>query len=195
MTSYAPFHAATFLQDTADRSAVTETLPATAGSSPTTAASPATPTVPGAPEAVAAVMKLIQAQANQSQGGVSSVNLSFKFGDDDLSVRVAWHDGVVQTQFRTTSDDLRAAIAGEWQAMAAAPASRSLTLAAPVFSSSADSFSGPGDEPGQSTQSGQGRDWGQSDAGPASAPLIPAGPVAPRRPPTLAAAGRLHAFA
>jgi hypothetical protein len=140
-------------------------------------------------------MKLIQAQANQSQGGVSSVNLSFKFGNDDLSVRVAWHDGVVQTQFRTNSDELRAALAGEWQTMSAAPASRALPLAAPVFSSNPDSPSASGDESRQSAQSGPGREWGQADGGSASAPLIPSGPSSPRRPPPLVAAGRLHAFA
>ncbi len=198
MTTFNFLHAATFIQGFADRVSSVQAAQTPAGfsipSAPAAAAA-APVTVPGAPEAVAAVMKLIQAQANQSQGGVSAVNLSFKFGDDDLSVRVAWRDGIVQTQFHTDSDELRAALAGEWQSMAAAPASRALPLAAPVFSSSSDSTSASGDESRQSAQSGFGRDWGQSDGGPASAPLVPSGPVAPRQPPSLVAAGRLHAFA
>jgi len=196
MTTSSFLHAATFIQGFVDRvgSAQAAQTPAGFSSSSVPAAATAAPvTIPGASEAVAAVMKLIQAQANQSQGGVSAVNLSFKFGDDNLSVRVAWRDGIVQTQFRTDSDELRAALAGEWQTMAAAPASRALPLATPVFSSSSDSASG--DESRQSAQSGFGREWGQSDGGSASAPLVPSGPVSPRRPPPLVAAGRLHAFA
>lgn len=196
MTTTSFLHAATFLQGVADRVSSVQASQTTAPVSAPATTAPAAPlTAAGAPEAVAAVMKLIQAQANQSQGGVSAVNLSFKFGDDSLSVHVAWRDGIVQTQFRTDSDELRAALAGEWQSMSAAPAGRALPLAAPVFSSSSDSASASGDESRQSAQSGFGRDWGQSDGGPASAPLVPSGPFAPRRPPTLVAAGRLHAFA
>jgi hypothetical protein len=198
MTTSSFLHAATFLQGVADRSTSVQASQTSGGVSSSAIPAPAAAAplaASGAPEAVAAVMKLIQAQANQSQGGVSAVNLSFKFGDDDLSVRVAWRDGIVQTQFRTDSDELRAALAGEWQTMSAAPASRALPLATPVFSSSSDSASASGGESRQSAQSGFGRDWGQSDGGSAAAPLVPSGPVSPRRPPPLVAAGRLHAFA
>jgi hypothetical protein len=170
-----------------------EGVPATARSASAAGAATSLPETT-AHAAVAAVVKVIQAQTSQAQGSVSSVNLSFKFGPDDLSVRVAWHAGVVQTQFRTDSADLRSAIASEWQAMSAAPAGRTLPLAAPVFASTGDSLSSSPDDSGASGRPDYSGDQDATDFGPTSGPLVPAGP-APRRPAPTHAAGLLHAFA
>ncbi len=166
-------------------------LPATAGADAAQAANAS------AHEAVAAVIKLVEAQASRAQGVVSSVNLSFKFGEDDLSVRVQWQGGVVQTQFRTNAPELNEAIANEWQAMASANTGRPLSLAAPEFSvgDNSQTASGSGDSR-QSSQSGfSDSDGSASGSGPASPPPIPSGSAGPRRPTPLIAASRLHAFA
>jgi hypothetical protein len=89
--------------------------------------------------AVDAVVKLVDAQSGRSQAPVSAVSLNFKFGSDDLAIRVEWRNGEVHTQFRTDSADLRSALASQWQAMAPSAAGRTVQFANPVFSTGGDS--------------------------------------------------------
>ncbi|MFI5337003.1 MAG: hypothetical protein ACHQ5A_09475 [Opitutales bacterium] len=129
--------ASAFAEPVAVRSALVEMISAPAAS----ATAPA-PAAPGATAALAAtarqavetVLTLVDGQsARAEQGGV--VNLNFKFGQDDLAVRVQMRGGEIQTQFRTDSPELRSALATEWRAVAGASASGAgaLHLAEPEF--------------------------------------------------------------
>lgn len=135
------------------RSALVEFLPAAPASAP--AQAPAAQVA--APESVAhraveAVMALVDSQrAQPAQGGL--VNLSFKIGHDDLTVRVQLRDGVLQAQFRTDSPELRAALATEWRTADPAAAVGNLRVAEPEFvpaSASTGSFAQNGFAQGQS---------------------------------------------
>ncbi|CAM2827678.1 hypothetical protein [Rariglobus hedericola] len=78
----------------------------------------------------------------------NSVEVKFNFKDDtELSVRLAYRDGDVQTTFRTDSDSLRAALSHEWQGYAAAAIQqpREYRVSEPVFTRTAD-FSGSPDQ-------------------------------------------------
>lgn len=71
----------------------------------------------------------------------SSVEVKFNFKDDtELSVRLAYRDGEVQTTFRTDSEALRTTLSREWQGHAAsfAQESRGHRVADPVFTHSGD---------------------------------------------------------
>jgi hypothetical protein len=86
----------------------------------------------------------------------SSVEVKFEFKDaTEVSVRLAYRDGDVQTTFRTDSPELRATLSREWQGYAAAFAqeSRGHRVADPVFTSS------------ENLNSPQGRDAGSSAGG------------------------------
>ena len=164
------------------------------------AAAPPTASAPteSARAAVEAVVNLVDAQASRSQEPVTAVSLNFKFGADDLAVRVEWRNGEVHTQFRTDSVDLRTALAGQWQAVAPGSAGRSAHFAAPVFSSTTDQASSTAGDGRNARQYAQPDSNGQPGGGrlqrqPArsSSPGTPA----PKAAPSLPTALRLHTFA
>jgi hypothetical protein len=150
--------------------------------------------------AVDAVVKVVDAQAGRSEEAVSAVSLNFKFGSDDLAIRVEWHDGEVHTQFRTDSPELRDALASQWQTAAPSPSNRMIQFAAPSFSSSGDATAnaGGGQDPRQSGHAGFG---GQDRAGrglfvpaPTAAAPAAAAPLS-SGPSPLATVLHLHTFA
>ena len=98
-------------------------------------ASSGTPAPLLAHRAVETVLNVLDAQSSPT-GGSGQVNLHFKFGPDDLSVRVQLRGGEVHTQFNTDSNELRSALSTEWKTMTAAASAPGLRLAEPVFGSS-----------------------------------------------------------
>jgi hypothetical protein len=92
---------------------------------------PATPPPVLAHRAVETILNVVEAQRNGS-ANASSVNLHFKFGGDDLAVRVQMRGNEVLTQFLTDSSDLRSAINSEWQRMAGQGGVAGLRLLEPV---------------------------------------------------------------
>lgn len=97
---------------------------------PALAFPPATAALAG--RAVSTVVNVVETQAASRMQPVPSVQLHFKFGGEDLSVRVELRGGEVRTEFRTDSGALRSALADEWRAVAAAPAT-GLRLLDPAF--------------------------------------------------------------
>lgn len=91
--------------------------------------------------AVETVTSVVDAQAASKLQPVPSVQLKFKFGAEDLAVRVALRDGVVTTEFRTDSPELRAAIQNEWKAVTAQPEG-ALRYLDPVVAPASSSQSG-----------------------------------------------------
>lgn len=85
-----------------------------------------------ASRAVGTVVNVVETQAASRLQPVPSVQLHFKFGAEDLSVRVEMRGGEVRTEFRTDSAALRATLSEEWRAVAAAPAA-GLRLLEPAF--------------------------------------------------------------
>lgn len=85
-----------------------------------------------ASRAVGTVLNVVETQAASRLQPVPSVQLHFKFGAEDLSVRVEMRGGEVRTEFRTDSAALRATLSEEWRAVAAAPAA-GLRLLEPAF--------------------------------------------------------------
>jgi hypothetical protein len=88
------------------------------------------------------------------------VSLNFKFGTEDLAVRVQLRNGEVHTQFRTDSSDLRSALADEWHALVVGQgAEAGSRLIEPVFapsnSSLAQQHSGSGSSHQQFAQKQQ----------------------------------------
>jgi hypothetical protein len=69
--------------------------------------------------AVDTVTNVVDAQAASKLQPVPAVQLKFKFGSEDLAVRVELRAGVVRTEFRTDSPELRVAIQNEWKAVTA----------------------------------------------------------------------------
>jgi hypothetical protein len=146
------------------------------------------------------VVRLVEAQASRGLQTVSAVNLNFQVGADDLAVRVEWRNGEVHTQFRTDSEDLRAALASQWQSVSPGLADRSVHFAPPVFAPSTStggqsSASAGGEsaarqqgQPQQAGQGGAGRFASSTSARPAASTSTPAAAPAPR-------AGRLQTFA
>jgi len=92
----------------------------------------ATPAPVLAHRAVETIMNVVDAQRNGS-ANASSVNLHFKFGGDDLAVRVQMRGGEVLTQFLTASAELRSAISSEWQIMAGQGGAAGLRLLEPTI--------------------------------------------------------------
>ncbi|MBA3849543.1 MAG: hypothetical protein C0502_06045 [Opitutus sp.] len=79
-----------------------------------------TPPVGGlAHRAVETVTDVVEAQAASRLQPVPSVQLRFKVGGEDLSVRVELRNGGVHTEFLTDSAELRSALAQEWRAVTA----------------------------------------------------------------------------
>jgi hypothetical protein len=103
---------------------------------PTAGAAHDPSTAARAAQAVETVISLVDAQASRAQGSASAVKLNFNFNGDDLAVRIEMSNGVVHTQFRTDSAELRGAIASEWQASSPAPQNRAMIFTAPSFSGS-----------------------------------------------------------
>ncbi|HLP25352.1 MAG TPA: hypothetical protein VK477_06730 [Acidobacteriota bacterium] len=91
--------------------------------------------------AVEAVTSVVDAQAVSKLQPVPSVQLKFKIGHEDLAVRVALRDGVVHTEFRTDSPELRAALQQEWKTVTAQPES-ALRYLEPVVSAASSSQGG-----------------------------------------------------
>jgi hypothetical protein len=81
---------------------------------------------------VETIQNVVEAQRSGS-ANASSVNLHFKFGGDDLAVRVQMRGGDVLTQFLTDSPDLRSAITSEWQRMAGQGGVAGLRMLEPVI--------------------------------------------------------------
>jgi hypothetical protein len=151
----------------------TQTLPPTlapAGVLPGFSAGGSERATTGAPaqspatQAVENALQVSDLQAAVSQATQSSVNLKFNVSGEDLSVRVALQGGQVHTQFSTDSNELRTAIAHEWQTVGAS--SGSTRLAEPVFTSQSRGDSkqemGLGGDGGQ--QAGQRREWSSGEA-------------------------------
>lgn len=90
--------------------------------------------------AVETVTNVVEAQEASKLQPVPSVQLKFRVGSDDLAVRVELRDGVVRTEFRTNSSELRAAIDQEWKAVTAQPTT-ALRYLEPVFSPGGSSSS------------------------------------------------------
>ena len=101
-------------------------------SASTEASVEATPAPVLAHRAVETILNVVDAQ-RQSSANASSVNLHFKFGGDDLAVRVQMRGGEVQTQFLTDSAELRSALTSEWQIMAGQGGAAGLRLLDPVI--------------------------------------------------------------
>lgn len=176
-------------------------VPAPAGSTASSLPASAPAASASARTAVDAVVKLLDVQSGRSQEPVSAVSLNFKFGADDLAIRVEWRNGEVHTQFRTDSPELRSALAAQWQTAAPGLASRTTPFAAPVFASTGDAATAaPGDErearqsgddPGYSGQPGGNRQPKPKSPAPSLSPVTPS--LQRTRP--LVGALRLHTFA
>jgi hypothetical protein len=92
--------------------------------------------VRSAHEAVEVVLHAVEHVASQEQ---TSVNLKFTVGDSQLSVRVELHANEVRATFRTESEELRSALAQEWQSAASGPlGSDRPTRVVPAFVAAAD---------------------------------------------------------
>lgn len=74
-----------------------------------------------AQRAVDTVTSVVDAQAASRLQPAPMVQLRFKVGSEDLTVRVELRDGEVRTEFRTDSGDLRSALTQEWRAVTARP--------------------------------------------------------------------------
>lgn len=67
--------------------------------------------------AVETVTQVVEAQTASRLQPVPSVQLRFKVGGEDLSVRVELREGEVRAEFRTDNAELRTALAQEWRAV------------------------------------------------------------------------------
>ena len=150
--------------------------------------------------AVETVVKLAAAQAAQTEGGGHTVNLGFKFGEENLSVRVEMRDGQVHTQFSTDSNELRAAITSEWQSFSDSSSSRTFHFTDPVFTSGSGQTASFSPNSGDSAQRQQSQPesfggtpvFAGGDSSPTDA-LVPAA-TAPV-PSAVSTAQHLHTFA
>jgi hypothetical protein len=119
--------------------------------------------------AVETVSSVVDAQAVSKLQPVPSVQLKFKFGADDLAVRVELCGGLVHTEFRTDSPELRSAIESEWKALAAQPENAGRFLEAVVTPASSsggntNSFAQHHQQSGQSAAQQQQQQQQQSRA-------------------------------
>jgi hypothetical protein len=151
-----------------------------------------------AAQAVETVAALVDAQASRTQGTASSVRLNFNFEGDDLAVRIELSNGVVHTQFRTDSPDLRGAIASEWQVSSPATQGRELIFLPPSFSgASGQSDAALTSDGGASRRQTaedlepQSQTWAPSSFEKASTP----GTAAPAGPASIPTARHLQTFA
>ncbi|HVW19607.1 MAG TPA: hypothetical protein VHC86_00185 [Opitutaceae bacterium] len=187
--------------DTAVLARALSSAPAASVAAPAPSSPQAQPQAPGAAASapvratVETVVRLVEAQASRGLQTVSAVNLNFQVGAEDLAVRIEWRNGEVHTQFRTDSEDLRSALASQWQSISPGLADRSVHFAPPVFGGSSaaggQGFASAGGESaarhqGQSRQAGAGRAATPGPRPPAASPA----PAAPRT-----GSGRLQTFA
>ncbi len=128
-----------------------------------------------AQRAVETVLGLVDTQLRQAEQNAGTVNLSFKFGHEDLAVRVQLRDGEIHAQFRTDSPELRSALATEWRSVsAAAPAGSARLTEAEFVPASAPA--------GGFSASTQGQGSFQQQSSPQSPPsLVPPELRPPRR--------------
>lgn len=152
-------------------------LPAGFGSpvaaAPAEAPAVSTPAPVLAHRAVETIFNVVEAQRN-GLSNATSVNLHFKFGGDDLAVRVQMRGGEVQTQFLTDSSDLRAALASEWQTLAGQGGVSGLKLLDPVIMpASANVSTGFGSaSQGQGQAQQQAQQQHQAERAPAAFPEL-----------------------
>lgn len=111
--------------------------------------------------AVEAVVELAAVQLDSRLQSAPSVNLRLKLGGEDLSIKVAVREGVVQTQFQTDSADLRAALSREWTAVRTEAPERVVRFLDPEFSSTGGGTSGSSGGQQQQQQSAQGQAFQQ----------------------------------
>jgi hypothetical protein len=198
----APSETAVLARALAPEAAVSPAASSSASNSaPAPAAAPAADASAPVRATVETVVRLVEAQASRGLQTVSSVNLNFQVGADDLAVRVEWRNGEVHTQFRTDSEDLRSALASQWQAVSPGLADRSVHFAPPVFGSSTatggQSLASAGGEsaPRQQSQTPAGQGGAQRFS-PASSPRPDTSSSLPAAAPALRVApGRLQTFA
>ncbi len=151
-----------------------------------------------AQRAVETVLNVVETQAASRLQPVPSVQLRFKFGNDDLAVRVEMRNGEVRTEFRSDSPELRAAIAQEWRAI---PGRSETTLrfaeAVITNSGNANSHSGSNGSFSQGHPSSQHQRATQPDffAGTGRAFPAPAPSTEPAAPVMLPTSKRLSAVA
>jgi hypothetical protein len=94
-----------------------------------------------AQKAVTAVLERVESAAAREQ---HTVSLKFAMGETPLRVSVEWRADEVRTTFHTDSAELRAALAQEWQAVAAKSPERFDRFETPVFTSGSPGSSGQG---------------------------------------------------
>ena len=150
-------------------------------------------------EAVAAVVRIADTQAGRADVPAHVVNMSFKIGGEDLSVRVELRGTEVRTQFSTSSAELRAALSGEWQGAAPGGGSHNLTFSDPEFAQSSSSSNGSLTEGGAGYRRRDG-DGGTDAFGRTSSPPDAAGLESVEAAPSpvltpLGASAHLRAFA
>lgn len=129
-----------------------------------------------AQRAVEAVETVVDAQAAARLEPTPGVALRFRAGHEELAVRIEWRAGRVHTEFRTDSEEWRAAVAHEWRAVTARPDSP-LRSAEAVFApagGSSDNSSAPGfpSHSGQSSSQQQQQSQHQQQAAGREAPEI-----------------------
>jgi hypothetical protein len=115
-----------------DGAVVVAGISATQDASVTPTAAPAEAPGRTAQHAVEAVLSAVE---RFSSGERHAVNLAFSIGGSDLHVRVEMRADEVRTAFHTTSPELRAALAQEWQTVASQAGDRGVRFSDPVFSS------------------------------------------------------------
>ncbi|MBA4137681.1 MAG: hypothetical protein C0518_10230 [Opitutus sp.] len=118
--------------------------------------------------AIDTVTSVVDAQAAARMQPAPVVQLRFKVGSEDLSVRVELRHGEVHTEFRTDSADLRSALSQEWRAVTARPESAVRFLEPVLFAANATgqgstSFSSHGQSSSQQQQHAQQQFRAQSD--------------------------------
>jgi hypothetical protein len=94
----------------------------------------AEPAAVAAAHAVETIARIADAQAGRSGTG-DAVSFGFKFGTENLTVRVEMRQGEVRTQFLTDSPELRAAIQSQWAGLSDQGGTRSYHFSAAEFQS------------------------------------------------------------
>jgi hypothetical protein len=86
--------------------------------------------VPAARQVLSTILKVIDQPERIEQ---AKVDLQFSFGKDTLEVRVGMQAGQVHTTFQSSSPELRAALASQWQGFTEQVTDATRTLLEPVF--------------------------------------------------------------
>jgi hypothetical protein len=117
------------------------------------------PAMVAARHAIETITRIADAQAGQSES-TDVVSFGFKFGSDNLTVRVEMRQGEVRTQFSTDSADLRLAIATEWPGLSEGSTGRNYHFSSPQFTHADGLGSDTGSGPGGDRQPSSARDPG-----------------------------------